>query len=234
MARKRKDPTEIKLAHPDRSGPTEATLLDWAQERDLFAEAKRRERALRREKKKKEEEKAGGAARRRKPGEESSSDEDEEEDEATFTPGQERVLDALLWTGTLASVHFTLDVLVQHQYASDIEWNRVVLRSGQAFLVFLLLIYALHPHRSSPNPIPLLPRRYQHLVSQAGFLATSVAAGSYLFHLTNTSGYMAVMKRAPTVGCLWLWGVVELDLGLSLLSVLLTGAFVFSRGYKIM
>lgn len=127
MARKRKDATEpkIKLAHPDRSGPapSEKTLLKWAEERNLFEEAKRRE--------------AAAAARTQKknkdtPDAASQSNEDENE-ENVLTPGQERVAESLLWTATLAILHFTLDVLVYQQYAQEIRWDRIITRTAQAF-----------------------------------------------------------------------------------------------------
>lgn len=41
------------------------------------------------------------------------------------------------------------------------------------------------------------------------------------------------MKRAPTVGCLWLWAVAELDLDLSVASVGVTAGFLFFGGYSI-
>lgn len=46
MARQRKEKPipGIKLQQPDRSGPTEKTLFDMAQERNLFEEADRRQR----------------------------------------------------------------------------------------------------------------------------------------------------------------------------------------------
>lgn len=46
MARQRKEKSikDIKLKQPDRSGPSEKTLFDFAQERNLFEEADRRQR----------------------------------------------------------------------------------------------------------------------------------------------------------------------------------------------
>src|SRR5690606_38351805 len=60
--------------------------------------------------------------------------EDEDEDGAVLSPGQERVLEAVLWAATVSMVHLMLDVLVQHQYAVEIDLARVAVRTGQAFL----------------------------------------------------------------------------------------------------
>lgn len=148
MVRKRNDPKEIKLSHPSRAEPTEKTLLQWAEERDLFAQAQQRERGGKT--------KATGSGKKArrwddktkevKDGEgEESGGEDEEEEEAVFTPGQERVFEAILWAFTISTVHFMLDVLVQNQYAIDIMWKSVVVRTGQAFLGKPLPLPSLSP-----------------------------------------------------------------------------------------
>ena len=41
------------------------------------------------------------------------------------------------------------------------------------------------------------------------------------------------MKRAPTLGCLWIWSVIELDLGLAVASLACAGAFLWRGGYSI-
>ncbi|CAI4219022.1 unnamed protein product [Parascedosporium putredinis] len=123
MARKRKDVNDpkIKLAQPDRSGPdpTEKTLYQWAEERNLFEEAQRREAAVKKAAKKDGKAKDGKAKA------------------AGGGDGEERVAEAVLWTATIAMLHFTLDTLVQHQYAQELDWRRITIRTAQAFVVFL-------------------------------------------------------------------------------------------------
>lgn len=147
MARKCKDPKEIKLAHPDRSGPTEKTLLQWAEERELFAQAEARERQAK--PKSKGQAKEGGDEDKSK-----GSGRGDEEDEALFTPGQERVLEAAMWAATLSTVHLMLDVLVQNQYAAEIDLTRVAVRTGQAFLgTFPPPPFSPLSHPSPPSPL---------------------------------------------------------------------------------
>jgi hypothetical protein len=43
-----------------------------------------------------------------------------------------RFEEAILWSISLAMLHFTFDVLVQHQYAVEISWRKVVTTSLQA------------------------------------------------------------------------------------------------------
>ncbi len=255
MARRRREqsPSDIKLKQPDRSGPTEKTLLEIAQQRGLFDQAKKREQEI------------GKKAvpvripRPRKDGDESGED-GEDDDEVGLPPGAERVLETSLWSVSLSMLHLTLDVLVHQQYSVDsIVWPNVLARLGQALLrklvfpwngrslpcrrianldasvlpVFSLLIYVLHPHATSPRLIPGLPLQYQSFLRQAIFFTTSVYAGCYLIHITNTAGYMAVMKQAPALGCLWVWSVIELELPWAVLSLTGAGTFLWQKGYSI-
>lgn len=108
MARQRKEKSfkDIPLKQPDRSGPSEKTLLDMAQGKNLFEQADARQAQLDREK----------------------------NGEVVLSPGAERFLEAALWTSTLAMIHFTFEVLVQHQYGMDIDWLSAWGRTAQAWI----------------------------------------------------------------------------------------------------
>ncbi|KAM7218374.1 hypothetical protein V8F06_006297 [Rhypophila decipiens] len=221
MARRRRErsPSDIKLKQPDRTGPSEKTLLQLADERGLFEQALKKEQANK---------------KKTKTAAEKKDQADEDDSELGLSPATERILDTLLWSVSITMLHFTLDVLVQHQYSvNSIEWSKVWARTGQAWLVFAMLVYTLHLHPSSPKIVPRLPDRVQPAVRQAVFFSTSICAGCYLIHITNNFGYLAVMKQAPPVGCLWVWSVVELELPWAVLSLAIDGLFLWWRGYDI-
>lgn len=107
----------IKLRQPDRSGPTEQTLLQLADDHQLFQKATKRERQL-----------AGD-------GDDDDEDgDDDNDDEGKMSPGAERFLEALLYTSTLATLHLTFDVLVMNQYGTEVKWERVMQNAGRAFV----------------------------------------------------------------------------------------------------
>ncbi|KAI0597619.1 hypothetical protein F4775DRAFT_593304 [Biscogniauxia sp. FL1348] len=221
--KERKAAAGIKLAQPDRSGPTEATLLQFAQERKLFEKADKKQKKNRRSNDRGQGDDADG----------DDDDDDDDDDRAALSPRAERIMEALLWTVSLAMLHFTLDVLVQHQYAIDISWPQIVRRSIQALFVFFLLFYVLHPHASSPILLPGLPVRFQAPLRQAIFFVASIASGCYLIHISNVYGYLAVMKQSPPLGCLWVWSIIELDLPLAVVSLAFAGGFFYQGGYTI-
>jgi hypothetical protein len=123
MARQRKERASpsIKLSQPDRSAPTEKTLLDLAQERNLFEQARQRE----------QERKAAKASS--KGNASNSADDDDVPDPAVLSPGAERYLESFLWVSTLAMLHFTLDVLVHSQYGVEIKWDSITKRTAIAW-----------------------------------------------------------------------------------------------------
>lgn len=120
MARHRKpiQAKDIPMQQPDRSTPTNQTLLNLAEERNLFQQADDRKRAL-----------AGAEPN----GANETKLRAAASDEALLSPGADRVLEAMLYTTTLAMIHFTFDVLVQHQYGTELSWSAVCKRTATAW-----------------------------------------------------------------------------------------------------
>lgn len=131
MARQRKEPKkakDIKLRQPDRSAPTGKTLLQLAEDRNLFNMADKQQR--------------------KKKGKDSEEDDDEEEDENdevedrnrddVLSSSADRHMDTLLYSVCLAMLHFTLDFLVQHQYAMEMDYTQITLRALQSLIGELL------------------------------------------------------------------------------------------------
>ncbi|KAI4592457.1 hypothetical protein KJ359_011154 [Pestalotiopsis sp. 9143b] len=249
QTRKERKAAQIPLALPDRSAPSNKTLLELAQERQLFEQADVRQRKL--------DGKPPARAPQHGADDEDADEEDEDEEEegsAELSSSAERMLDVLLWAISLSMLHFTLDVLVQHQYAVRISWVQIISRTATAIFgktpppmyhvcdhqtetsllsVFLFLMFVLHPHPSAPKLIHGLPDHYQSPLRQAIFFVTSVSCGCYLVYISNTYSYLAVMKQAPPLGCLWVWSVIEMKLLPATLSLACAGGYLWYGGYSI-
>ena len=65
---------------------------------------------------------------------------DEETGEAELVAG--RIIESILWSLSLTMLHFTLDVLVSHQYAMEIEWPSIMMRAAQAYPSTSLSIFS--------------------------------------------------------------------------------------------
>ena len=138
MVRTRKerkaDNASVKLQQPDRSGPSEATLLDLAQERNLFDKADRKQ----------------AKNLRGQVGSDADDEDEEEEEDLAIPPAVDRIMEAILWSVCLAMLHFAFDVLVQRQFAMEISWPQIVTRSLQAWLGEC----CCYPSLSFQSPIP--------------------------------------------------------------------------------
>jgi hypothetical protein len=195
----------IPLAQPDRSGPKSKTLYELAAERQAELEASGFY---------KDDEKRKTGPN----GEDNSQFISSAEDDEPIGP----LGDALVYAISLASVHFTLDVLVFNQYRQEIVWNEIwwkTLRMIPGLYVLLFLLKCKTAMR--------FPR-----IRQTLFLVGSTAAGCYLIHSGNQDGYYAIMKRVPPIGVLWIWSVVEMELWWCLANLSMVGAYMWYNGFS--
>lgn len=123
MARQRKEKKakDIKLRQPDRSGPTEKTLLQLASDRNLFDMADQQQR------------KNKGPE-----GDDEAEDKNRDAIGEGLSSSADRVMDTLLYAVCLAMLHFTLDFLVQQQYAMEMDYRKITERTFQALMGELL------------------------------------------------------------------------------------------------
>lgn len=243
MANEPTKASAIPLEQPDRDVRIDGkTLVEIATERQLLQKADARIAAL---KARKSDARATAAAKvaevKRLADEkeaelikirgDADAESDDDDDDNVLSPRAERILETLLWTVSLAMLHFTFDVLVQHQYGVSINWENIIIRAARAWVAFVMVFYVLHPHEANPGLLTFLAPKTQYVLRQMLFFALSIFSGCSLIYITNTSGYLYTMRRAPPLGCLWLWAVMELDLLWAVSSLAVTGVFMFSNGY---
>lgn len=139
-------------------------------------------------------------------------------DDAPIGPAGE----ALVWSTSLAMLHFTLDVLVWHQYRQEIIWPEIWKKTFTILPALFMVIWFLKTATAM---------RWKW-TRQVFFFGLSVVAGCYLLHSGNKDGYYAVMKRAPPVGTLWVWSCIEMDLYFALAHVGIVGFYMWWNGYS--
>lgn len=121
MARSRNDP-QIKLKQPDRSNPSEKTLLELAEQSGIL-----------------------NNARLQSPNTQANNAREVREGNEESDAGVSRFGEAILWSLTLAMGYFTLDVLVANQYAIAIEWRELLGRVGRAWPGMLFYFFSTIP-----------------------------------------------------------------------------------------
>lgn len=166
-------------------------------------------------------------------------------------------LDTILLSFPLTTLHMTLAYLAAHQYAAEIPLSNLFRESAfVAFPILTLLIHLAHGHiidlghggtdtNDRISLFPLTPeklsiaflRRLLFPLSSKktfAFLLLSVLLGVKLMAITNEAPYYAVMKRAPAIGTLWVWCILEVPLGASFIGALgPLGWGVWWKGYGI-
>ncbi|CAG7934836.1 unnamed protein product [Penicillium nalgiovense] len=155
-------------------------------------------------------------------------------------------LDTVLLSLPLTTLHLTLSYLAAHQYAERIDLPKLFKESvTTAFPLLTLFVHLAHGHivsfkkRSSKNaktetpPLSLFPftsdkltfsflRRlvFPPALKTLVFLPVAAVLGAHLIAITNGEPYYAVMKKAPAVGTIWIWCILELSFGAAVLGAL--------------
>lgn len=191
-----------------------------------------------------------------KNGKEVSEIDDNEQDGAPLPP----ILDTVLLSFPLSGLHCTLAFLAAHQYAQEIHIKDLLWESAViAFPILSFCIHLAHGHFfklpfTGHGRKPSGSRSFaslQNASSAAGriaaalklafplrtvvFLPLAIYLGATLVQVTNESPFYAVIKRAPALGTLWVWCILEMSLGGALLGVLgPLGWGTLWKGYGIM
>lgn len=194
---------QVTLSQPSRTPPSHKTLLEIAQERQLLNRVDSQSITT------------TTINPDRSLSDSSLSSNPNPLDSASF-------LDAVFYTATLTIIHFTLTFLVHHQYASEPPSLGPLFLSSSVFsptpFLFLVLVSVLHPRTSHP-------------ATQVLFAAMSIVAGSWLVYATNDEPYMAVMKKAPALGTLWIWAIVEMRWEWAVVCLSLVAGWGWWKGY---
>lgn len=195
----------IPLAHPSREAPTGKTLLEIAEERQILQRSANEGSPL-------------ITTTRINP--DGSISESSDPSDSTSTG----YADIFLYSSSLIILYFTLTLLVHHQYATDRPsllplFTSSVLFSPAPWLI-LVLVAILHPRASVP-------------MMQTVFATMAIMAGSWLVKASNDDPYMAVMKKAPALGTLWVWGVIELRWEVAVGCLAVTGGWGWFKGYSL-
>lgn len=157
------------------------------------------------------------------------------------------ILDTILLSLPLTTLHLTLAYLAAHQYAESIDLPRLLKES--LTITFPLLTFLVHfahghivsfrlPRRfgsvlANTRPVSVFPLTrdkfsfafLRHLVfpptlRTVVFLPISALLGAHLITITNGEPYYAVMKKAPAFGTVWIWCILEMSFGAAFLGAL--------------
>ncbi|KAF2225678.1 hypothetical protein BDZ85DRAFT_193329 [Elsinoe ampelina] len=206
----------IPLAQPDRSGPKTKTLFDIAAERNALLAKGQPFSPIH----------GDGLVRDENgPGDGhglGNGNGDAEGEEVVGPLGE-----AVFYTITLSMLHFTLLLLVHHQYGTTPpSLLPLAAETAKTMPVLGVFIWLLK--------LRAVGRWGGGRVKQGVHLVLGTVAGCYLLWVGNRENYLGVMKRAPPVGTVWVWSVIEMRLGWALGSLGVAGAYAWWNGFGVM
>ncbi|KAJ5608766.1 hypothetical protein N7528_009333 [Penicillium herquei] len=155
------------------------------------------------------------------------------------------LLDTILLSLPLTTLHLTLAYLAAHQYAESTNVPRLVKDAVMGtFPLLTFLVHLFHGHMFSirlpvrwgflnPQPVSIIPFTRDKLsLSFLGrlifpptlrtivYLPAAIMLGVHLITITNEDPYYAVMKKAPAYGTVWIWCILEMSFGAAVLGSL--------------
>lgn len=133
--------------------------------------------------------------------------------------------EALFLSVTLAMLHFTLTLLVHNQYASAPPTLAPLAKETLLAAPWLFVVVYL-------MKLPAITR--WATVKQAVHFVAGTGAGCYLLYVGNRESYLAVMKRAPPVGAVWIWSVIEMRLIWAVISTGVCAGWLWWKGFSIL
>ncbi|KAF7352864.1 hypothetical protein MVEN_01253400 [Mycena venus] len=110
-----------------------------------------------------------------------------------------------------------MQILIYNQYGQEVNLKMLVDRMVEG--IPILSIFIFYTTRYKRNP------RVQLLL----FLLGS-AVGSRMLFLLKRGGYLVNMRQCPPLVTLWVYIVIQLDLGLAVSNLVLVGAFCWWKG----
>ncbi|EPS32476.1 hypothetical protein POX_d05364 [Penicillium oxalicum] len=171
------------------------------------------------------------------------------------------LIDTILLSIPLTTLHLTLAYLAAHQYAESTNVPALIKESiSITFPLLSFLVHLMHGHivsfrlhhrlgflTATSQPIAVLPltrekfsmsflRRLLFPPTARTIMLLPIAAllGAHLVAVTNGEPYYAVMKKAPAYGTMWIWCILEMSFGPAVLGAL--GPLVWGvywKGYGI-
>ncbi|KAJ7638733.1 hypothetical protein FB45DRAFT_1023502 [Roridomyces roridus] len=136
------------------------------------------------------------------------------------TPPGEEIFNAILVIIPCTFLLILMQILIFQQYGQDP--NLKVLLDKLITGVPILSIFVFYTTRHKQDS------RMQRLLF---FIGT--AAGSRMLYLLKWGSYLVNMQQVPPLITLWVYIVVQLDLGLACLNLLMVGAFYWWKGLNL-
>ncbi|KAF7355221.1 hypothetical protein MSAN_01437900 [Mycena sanguinolenta] len=124
----------------------------------------------------------------------------------------EEIFSALLLIIPCVSLLLLMQILIYNQYGQEVNLKTIADRMVEGVPILSIFIFYTTRHKRNPRVQLLL-------------LLIGSAAGCRMLFLLKRAGYLANIRQCPPLVTLWVYVVIQLDLGLAVLNLAVVGAF---------
>jgi len=111
-------------------------------------------------------------------------------------------------------------ILIHFQYGQQPSWDVITNRMLSSVPILAIFIFYTN--------------RYKHnRWVQAGFFVLSVMSGTRMIYQVNYSNWLLNMQQCPPIGTIWVYTVLQLDLGPAALALSTVGIWVWWTGAQL-
>ncbi|KAH8999293.1 hypothetical protein EDB92DRAFT_1833448 [Lactarius akahatsu] len=111
-------------------------------------------------------------------------------------------------------------ILVHFQYGQQPSWDIITNRMLSSVPILAIFIFYTN--------------RYKHRRwAQAGFFILSVLSGTRMIYQVNYSNWLLNMQQCPPIGTIWVYTVLQLDLGPAALALSTVAVWVWWTGARL-
>lgn len=128
------------------------------------------------------------------------------------------VLDLLQYLIPLVFVHAGLNILVRKQYGQETPFTEVASEAMITIPVMSMIHLLGHPNND---------KRWFRIMA----FFFSVSIGMYLIYTSFEESYYMIMARAPPLGTIWIWLLLEMDWDWCAGVLVVLAAFMYKKGY---
>ncbi|KAJ7095298.1 hypothetical protein B0H15DRAFT_828932 [Mycena belliarum] len=132
----------------------------------------------------------------------------------------EELFNAVLFITPFTFLLLLMDVLIYQQYGQEPNLKTIVDRMVSGIPILSVFVFYTSRYKRD--------QRMQRLLFLIG-----TAAGSRMLFLIKRGSYLVNMQQCPPLVTLWVYIVVQLDLGLAVLNLASVGAFVWWKGLEL-
>ncbi|KAJ6539261.1 hypothetical protein B0H19DRAFT_1178078, partial [Mycena capillaripes] len=133
------------------------------------------------------------------------------------SPLGEEIFNALLLITPCSFLLLLMEILIYNQYGQEVNLKTLMDRMIEGVPILSIFIFYTSRYKRD--------QRVQLLLFLMG-----TAAGSRMLFLIKRGSYLANIRQCPPLVTLWVYIVIQLDLGLAVLNLAMVGTFSWWKG----